>query len=230
MSEPEKTTAAKDESSPDPQIEMTPEPLAANAQVERYLRRKVEVTDKDHREFQVYLEEKAQQIAPVLPPPPRKKFTLSRRNALKVVAGTAVAGEAAALGYSLTGGSAGKSAGAGTGYGAQKQSIVREMTDSAADIGGRSLGRWVALLPTKMGGGTYAIDLHSNRVLGSIWYWNYGDYNPDLPPSLRLPQRRPLSLLRIHQQHPGRRELPDLWHSDEHHQARARLQYLSGSL
>ena len=26
--------------------------------------------------------------------------------------------------------------------------------------------------------GTYAIDLNSNRVLGSIWYWNYGDYNP----------------------------------------------------
>ena len=178
MSEPEKTTAAKDETSPDPQIEITREPLAANAQVERYLKRKVEVTERDHREFQVYLAEKAQQVTPVLPPLPRKKFTLSRRNALKVVAGTAVAGEAAALGYSLIGGSAGKSPGAGTGYGAQKQSIVREMTDSAADIGGRSLGRWVALLPTKMGGGTYAIDLNSNRVLGSIWYWNYGDYNP----------------------------------------------------
>jgi hypothetical protein len=34
------------------------------------------------------------------------------------------------------------------------------------------------VLPTKLGGGTYAIDLNSNRVLGSIWYWNYGDYNP----------------------------------------------------
>src|SRR5262249_51867377 len=31
---------------------------------------------------------------------------------------------------------------------------------------------------SKMGGGTYAIDLNSNRVLASIWYWNYGDYNP----------------------------------------------------
>src|SRR5262245_1823355 len=56
--------------------------------------------------------------------------------------------------------------------------IVREVVDTASDIRGRSLGNWVALLPTKMGGGTYAIDLHSNRVLGSIWYWNYGDYNP----------------------------------------------------
>jgi thiocyanate desulfurase len=178
MSEPEKTPAAKDESSPDPQIEMMPEPLAANAQVERYLKRKAEVNEQDHREFQVYLEEKARQAAPTAPPPPLKKITLSRRNALKVVAGTAVAGEAVALGYSLTSGSASKSAGTGTGYGAQKQGIVREMTDSAADIGGRSLGRWVALLPTKMGGGTYALDLHSNRVLASIWYWNYGDYNP----------------------------------------------------
>ena len=34
------------------------------------------------------------------------------------------------------------------------------------------------------------IDLNSNRVLASIWYWNYGDYNPISPPSLRLPERR----------------------------------------
>ena len=54
--------------------------------------------------------------------------------------------------------------------------IVRQMTDTKADVGGRSLGRWILLLPTKLGGGTYAIDLHSNRVLASIWYWTYGDY------------------------------------------------------
>ncbi len=29
-----------------------------------------------------------------------------------------------------------------------------------------------------MGGGTYALDLNTNRVLASIWYWNYGDFNP----------------------------------------------------
>ena len=33
-------------------------------------------------------------------------------------------------------------------------------------------------LPTKLGGGTYALDLNTNRVLASIWYWTYGDYNP----------------------------------------------------
>lgn len=178
MSEPEKKTAAKEEPSLNPEIEVRAEPLTAQAQVERYLKRKAEVTEQDHREFQSYLEEKSRQVAPVAPPLPKKKFNLSRRNALKIVAGTAVAGEAAALGYSAMTGSNGKSTGAATGYGAQKQGIRREMTDSAADISGRSLGRWVALLPTKMGGGTYAIDLHSNRVLGSIWYWNYGDYNP----------------------------------------------------
>src|SRR5258708_5012392 len=152
MSEPEKTTAAKDDSSADPQIEMTPEPLAVNAQVERYLRRKVEVTENDHREFQAYLEEKAQQIAPALPPLPRKKFTLSRRNALKVVAGTAVAGEAAALGYSLTSGSASNSPGGGTGYGAEKQSSVREMTQSAAHIDRPNPRDWGRLPPAKNGG------------------------------------------------------------------------------
>lgn len=61
---------------------------------------------------------------------------------------------------------------------AQHQRIVREVVDTQADVRGQSLGHWVALLPTKMGGGTYAIDLHSNRVLASIWYWNYGDYCP----------------------------------------------------
>src|SRR5262249_54601433 len=43
---------------------------------------------------------------------------------------------------------------------------------------GQGLGNWIALFPTKMGGGTYAMDLNSNRVVGSIWYWNYGDFNP----------------------------------------------------
>ena len=93
MSEPEKKTAVKNEPSLHPQIEPTPEPLAGHSQIERYLKRKAEVTEQDHREFQVYLEEKARQVAPVAPPSRKKKFTLSRRNALKIVAGTAVAGE-----------------------------------------------------------------------------------------------------------------------------------------
>jgi thiocyanate desulfurase len=61
---------------------------------------------------------------------------------------------------------------------AQRHPIIRELTDSKADVGGRSLGKWIALLPTKLGGGAYALDLNTNRVLASVWYWNYGDYNP----------------------------------------------------
>ena len=215
MSEPEKTTAAKDQSSPDPQIEMTPEPLAANAQVERYLKRKAEVNEQDHREFQVYLEEKARQAAPTAPPPPRKKITLSRRNALKVVAGTAVAGEAAALGYSLTSGSASKSAGTGTGYGAQKQGIVREVVEhSRADIRGRSLGNWVALLPTKLGGGTYAHRPQFEPGSRLDLVLELRRLQSDQPSSLRLPERRPVSRLRVRQQDAGRPELADLRHAD----------------
>ena len=89
MSEPEKKTDVKNQ----PSLELTPEPLTANSQIEKYLKRKAEVTEQDHREFQVYLEEKARQLAPVAAPSAKKKFSLSRRNALKIVAGTAVAGE-----------------------------------------------------------------------------------------------------------------------------------------
>ena len=60
----------------------------------------------------------------------------------------------------------------------QREPIVREFLSSKADVGGRSLGKWIALLPTKLGGGCYALDLNTNRVLASVWYWNYGDYNP----------------------------------------------------
>ena len=96
--------------------------------------------------------------------------------------GTAVVAEAGVLGYNALSGGSVSDHGvrhAGANYTeAQRHNIVREVVDSRADFRGQSLGNWVALLPTKMGGGTYAIDLNSNRVLGSIWYWNYGDYNP----------------------------------------------------
>ena len=61
---------------------------------------------------------------------------------------------------------------------AQRHNIDRTLIDSRSDVGGRGLGKWIALLPTKLGGGTYALDLNTNRVLSSIWYWAYGDFNP----------------------------------------------------
>ncbi len=95
-----------------------------------------------------------------------------------------MAGEAAALGYGWVNSGAGnqsvgdQSTGSAVVGGPQREPIVRELASTKSDVGGRSLGRWILLLPTKLGGGTYAIDLNSNRVLGSIWYWNYGDFSP----------------------------------------------------
>ena len=88
-------------------------------------------------------------------------------------------------------GSGSKSAGTGSGYGAQKESIVRQMTDCAAHVGGRSLGRWVALLPTKMGGGTYALDLHSNPGDGLDLVLELRRLQPDRSPLCAFPSADP---------------------------------------
>ena len=114
---------------------------------------------------------------------------VTRRGWLKVAAGTAIVGETVALGYNAVQsgalgpfGTAGTSGAQSPGNAvvaeAQHHPISRELIDSKADVGGRSLGKWIALLPTKLGGGCYALDLNTNRVLASVWYWNYGDYNP----------------------------------------------------
>jgi hypothetical protein len=147
--------------------------VVAGADVEKYLKAKETITAKDHADFEIYLNEKKQRdlLQPVTSQPPSR---LDRRTILKVVTGTAVAGEAAALGYGWikSGGETGQAVQAGgrVSTAPQSQHIVRELVDSKADVGGRSLGRWILLLPTKLGGGTYAIDLNSNRVLASIWY------------------------------------------------------------
>ncbi len=150
-----------------------------------FVRRRTQVEEKDHAEFQTYLAEKkeadsrkAKAGAPAAAPP--KSRGMSRRTMLSVAVGTAGVAEAAVLGYNTLGGGSVSDHGvhhAGADY-TETQHVVREVVDSKADVRGQSLGNWVALLPTKLGGGTYAIDLNSNRVLASIWYWNYGDYSP----------------------------------------------------
>lgn len=168
--------------------------MISQSSVENYLRRREEVGEGDRRDFQNYLEEKAKRTAeaaqlavvagsPDEPPPQEAQppTKVNRRRLLKVVAGTAVAAEVAAAYAWIKGGSVSEQGAkhAGSNYTeAQTHDIVRELVDEKTDIGGRGLGRWILLVPTKMGGGTYAIDLNSNRVLGSIWYWNYGDFNP----------------------------------------------------
>ena len=184
MSKLRRKAAVRESASELPEIKFETEDggsLHAVSPVERFRKRSAEVTERDHAEFQSYLKEKAER-ATLAPAPEEPKPKVSRRTMLKVAAGTAVAGEAAALGYSMIQGGSVSEQGlkhAGDRYTeAQRHHIVRELIDAKADVGGRSLGKWIALLPTKLGGGTYALDLNSNRVLASIWYWNYGDFNP----------------------------------------------------
>jgi hypothetical protein len=149
------------------------------------LKRRDEVGEKDHEDFQAYLAAKkeadSKELRPLAPTTERRR-RFSRRTLFGVAAGTAVVAEAGVVGYNMLGTSAttgnGVSVAGAPTTEPQRHGIVREITDNAADLRGQSLGKWVALLPTKMGGGTYAIDLNSNRVLASIWYWNYGDYSP----------------------------------------------------
>src|SRR5262245_21733986 len=151
-----------------------------------YLERKAEVTRRDHEEFSQYLQEKTerdrlqlQQLQPVKTPetPPSK---LNRRSILTWVAGTAVVGEAVTLGYPLltAQNAANQDAGGATSTAPQRHHIERELINPQADMGGRRFGNWVLLMPTKLGGGTYAVNLNTGRTLAWISYWNYGDYNP----------------------------------------------------
>ena len=105
MSEPGKKTIVKDAATETPKIKLEEEPsrgalATAKQQVEDYLRRKAEVTQDDHQAFQDYLNDKARGVPAPVEPSPKAKSKFNRRNLLKVVAGTAVASEAAAVGYS----------------------------------------------------------------------------------------------------------------------------------
>ena len=220
MSEQVKKTVVK-ERAENPDFAIAPLPprgdLPARTDVEKYLEAKEGVAAKDRADFEEYLNQKRQRDAlpPEAPPRPSK---FDRRTMLKVVTGTAIAGETGALGYSWVKGSADQSAkqAGGVNTDPQRHPIVRELADSKADIGGRGLGKWILLLPTKLGGGTYAIDLNSNRVLGVHLVLELRRLQSDLPSPVRVPERRSLPLLRIRQQHPGRQEFADLRHSDPH--------------
>src|SRR5215472_17607917 len=152
-----------------------------------YLKRKREVTQQDYEEFLQYQQEKARQneagqarrpVADAAEPTPPK---VNRRSFLTVVAGSAAVGEAAALAYAVKNQDVpahGLRHAGDTYTEAQRHNIERELINPRADIGGRGFGNWVLLMPTKMGGGTYAVDLATGRALAWISYWPYGDFNP----------------------------------------------------
>jgi hypothetical protein len=167
------------------EIPVQPPPPPANSQVAAFAARRDEVARTDHEEFQAYLQAKQAHARAAREEAKTRTRTktrtrLTRRGILTAATGTAIAAEAASLAYNaMTGGTSGSAVPVGAvAAEAQRQPITREIVDSRSDVGGRSLGKWIALLPTKLGGGTYALDLNSNRVLASIWYWTYGDFNP----------------------------------------------------
>jgi hypothetical protein len=52
-------------------------------------------------------------------------------------------------------------------------------------------GLIILLMPTKMGGGTYAVNLNTGRCLAWISYWPYGDFNPISHHSCAFPSADP---------------------------------------
>src|SRR5262245_39728621 len=112
-----------------------------------FRRRQAEVTQQDHDEFTGYLEAKrerdqqeaARAAAEAATTPPTK---LNRRSMLKWAAGTAVAGEAAALGYTMMAGgdipSHGTMHSGASSAEAQRHYIERELINPQANINGRT--------------------------------------------------------------------------------------------
>ena len=174
-----------EESGPDfsDRTEGKPDDLLSPEQI--FAKRKAEVLKQDNEAFAQYLSEKQardQQQSVQLADPQRKPLNFNRRSVLTWGAGAVVVGEAATLGYKMATRDAvppqGLQHGGATYTEAQRHNIDRELVNPQADVGGRKFGEWVLLMPTKLGGGTYAVDLNTGRALAWISYWNYGDYNP----------------------------------------------------
>ncbi len=194
--QPTKVMEADNSSGIDPGGESGPAGAATGlTAAQHYLARKAEVTEQDHKEFLDYLAQKqareeealarGQNVVPLPAAPDEARHARSRidrRNFLAVAATGAAVGEAAVIAHSLITDQAVPAHGlkhAGETYTeAQRHHIERELINPRADIGGKGFGHWVLLMPTKLGGGTYAVDLHTGRALAWISYWTYGDFSP----------------------------------------------------
>ena len=135
-------------------IELEGPPLAPDAklpapqsQIDAFVRRRHEVAEKDHAEFQGYLRRKAEEnarkqaeLVPAAAVEEKRKSRLSRRTMFNAAVGTAVVAEAAVLGYNTWRRSVSEQGlkHAGDKYTeAQRHDIVRELVDAKADVGGR---------------------------------------------------------------------------------------------
>jgi len=163
---------------PEMKVELEGESKVPLTAEQIYLKRQAEVTQQDNQDFSDYLQRKAardqEQPAPAPPvasAPQQPARKLNRRSLLTWAAGTAVVGEAVTLGYPVLTGQGVPDHGAkhaGSTYTEpQRHPIDRELVNPQADVGGRRFGDWVLLMPTKMSGGTYAVNLNT----GSAHAW-----------------------------------------------------------
>ncbi len=96
---------------------------------------------------------------------------MSRRDCLKIgIAGVAGAGLYAGM----------RLAGEAPLWAATEAAEGLDVDVASLGLGGikEDLGRFIYLTPTKLGGGTHAVDLKTMKQLAWISYWNYGDTCP----------------------------------------------------
>src|SRR6516162_2522484 len=92
-------------------------------------------------------------------------MSVHRRRALQLLGGSlAGAGAYAALGYAARQ--------------ERKATEVECRSGKLWDLHQDLFGKWILLSPQKLGGGTHAVDLATNKTLAWISYWNYGDTCP----------------------------------------------------
>jgi hypothetical protein len=207
---------------------------------ENYRRHKAEVTRRDHEEFLQYEQGKArQQMAAqaqrnstgVAESKPTK---VDRRNLLSVIAGTAAIGEAAALGYSIVKDQTTPAHGArhaGDTYTEAQRHNIGARVDQSQSRHWRPGFRRLGSAGTNQVRGWNIRNKSQHRQvprldhLLAIWR-----FQPDIPSPLRFSERRSDAGVRMDQQHPGRQEFINLWHSDQHRDPRGGVQYLPGAL
>jgi thiocyanate desulfurase len=185
----ERKVVEYEDQDPGPNIDLRSQasnlPDRSESPEEKYLRRKTEVNQQEYEEFSQYQRRKAEQTKDPQPSrsvdvADRTPLSVDRRNFLTVVATTAAVGEAGVLAYTIKNDMPTHGLQhAGEYYTeVQRHNIPRDLVNPKADIGGRGFGDWVLLMPTKLAGGTYAVNLSTGRCLAWISYWPYGDYNP----------------------------------------------------
>jgi hypothetical protein len=107
---------------------------------------------------------------------------------------------------------------------------IVNVSDIKFKLNGYDLGNRILVMPQKMGGGVNLIDLGSGRALASLWYWNYGDYNPISHHIQAFPSNNPYQEFEFINSCQGGHEFPHLRHAHVGDRSAAGLQHVPRSL